>query len=215
MATARAAGGRARAVVSAVAAKALRSSVAPAVVFGATGAARRPSCSRATSARDVHVVPPTDRAAAGARSLETQNLPSLPPIPRRAPPRHKVRAGGHGCHGHGRWHLGTALSRAGACRVATDSDLTAARAARPACLGMGALCSCCTSSAGPDDDVSDPLIRRSEDAPRSQEARRAAAEAALRRAGAAAQRARPKPNAARHGGSGGADRATGMRWTAG
>ena len=57
-------------------------------------------------------------------------------------------------------------------------------------VGMGALCSCCTT--GMTGDEEDGLLGDANSA-RSDEARRKAAEAALRRAGALAQRARPPP----------------------
>jgi hypothetical protein len=57
-------------------------------------------------------------------------------------------------------------------------------------IGMGALCSCCTT--GMTGDEEDGLLGDANSA-RSDEARRKAAEAALRRAGALAQRARPPP----------------------
>ena len=79
---------------------------------------------------------------------------------------------------------------------------------------MGALCSCC--SADTDDEANEQLLSEPLGDP---EARRKAADAALRRAGSLAQRLRPapKPGPPRNSGSGGGDAYSegGMRWTAG
>ena len=79
---------------------------------------------------------------------------------------------------------------------------------------MGALCSCC--SAAVEDETTDSLLNSGRSNEPVSEARRKAADAALRRAGSMAHKLRPQRPAAKKPQTGGGRQPfhDGMRWTA-